>query len=64
MSSEAGNNFFMASIADVFAAMLLGWKVFGHANLSWWWVASPYVVTLAIAAVCLIVLGVVKVFID
>lgn len=46
-----------ATTADVFVAMLFGWKVFGHADLSWWWVFGPYLITWALVFIVAAIIG-------
>lgn len=43
--------YFKATTSDVFVAMLMGWKLFGGADISWWLVFVPWLIGGVAAAV-------------
>lgn len=51
-----------ASLADVAVVTMWGWKEWGHAPISWWLVVTPWLITLGITVVALVVLGIAKLF--
>ncbi len=52
------DNLFNATIFDVMVVTLGGWKLFGHADLSWWQVVIPWFVSLALGLVVLLIAGI------